>query len=278
MTEQAVTGRTRDVVIFLDRLILSFTRHWLLILSLILGVWVLLPWLAPVLMAAGWERGARLIYTFYSTQCHQLPQRSYFLFGPRLMVPLADINAAWPYTDYLRLRQFIGTPEMGYKVAWSDRMVSLYTPLFVGALLFALARQRLRKERPWRPLSVQWWLLALVPIFLDSVTHMIGEALHPIYGFRDSNAWLARLTGDAFAPTFYAGDAIGSFNWWMRLLTGLLAGFATVWLVYPHVAQALAEMRETLEARLERARARDASQRQAAGHSTLGERTKAEQR
>ena len=49
-----------------------------------------------------------------------------------------------------------------------------------------------------------------VPIFLDGFTHMISDAIHPIYGFRDSNAWLAALTHNAFAPTFYAGDALGA--------------------------------------------------------------------
>jgi uncharacterized membrane protein len=258
-TGSAITGRTRDVVIFIDRLVLGVSRHWLLVISLVLGLWVLLPWLAPVLMVAGWEDGARLIYSFYSPQCHQLPQRSYFLFGPRLMHSMADINAAWPYTSHLKLRQFIGTPEMGYKIAWSDRMVSLYTPLFIGALLFGLARWRSRSERPWKPLPTRWWLLALVPIFIDGFSHMISDAIHPVYGFRDSNAWLVRLTGEAFAPTFYAGDAIGSFNWWMRLFTGLLAGFATVWLVYPRVGEAFSEIRESLEVKLERAvRPRDA--------------------
>ncbi len=257
-TGKAVTGRTRDVVIFIDRLILGLSRRWLPITSLVLGLWVLLPWLAPVLMAAGLEGGAGLIYTFYGAQCHQLPQRSYFLFGPRLMYPMADINAAWPYTQHFQLRQFVGTPEMGYKVAWSDRMVSLYTPLFIGALLFALARWRSGIRAPvgvgstiWRPLSVRWWLLALVPILVDGITHMISDVIHLVYGFRDSNVWLARLTGEVFAPTFYAGDAIGSFNWWMRLFTGLLAGFATVWLVYPHLSGAFAKMQEALEIRLD---------------------------
>ncbi len=260
MTEEAVTGRTRDLALFVDRLALGLSRHWLLIAVLALGLWVLLPWLAPVLMAVGLERGARLIYAFYSLQCHQLPQRSYFLFGPRLMIPMADINAVWPYTDYLRLRQFIGTPEMGYKVAWSDRMVSFYTPLFIGGLLFALARRRSGTQprrrggaqQPWRPLPVRWWLLALVPIFVDGASHMISNAIHFGYGFRDSNAWLAALTNNAFAPTFYAGDAIGSFNWWMRLLTGLLAGLATVWLIYPRLGEAFAEMRQSLESRVNR--------------------------
>jgi len=36
---------------------------------------------------------ASLIYLFYSPQCHQLPQRSYFLFGDRLMVRCVTF---WP--------------------------------------------------------------------------------------------------------------------------------------------------------------------------------------
>ena len=256
MAETAVTGRTRDVVIFIDRLILGLSRHWLLIANLGFGVWVLLPWLAPLLMAAGLERGARPIYAAYSLQCHQLPQRSYFLFGPRPMVPLADINAAWPYTDYVRLRQFVGSPALGYKVAWSDRMVSLYTPLFFGGLLFALARwrsatrHRAGRFNGWQPLPVRWWLLALAPLFVDGVSHAINDATG--LGFRDTNAWLAALTGNILAPTFYAGDAVGSLNWWLRLLTGLLAGLATAWLIYPHLDDAFRDIRETLEVRLRR--------------------------
>ena len=48
-----VTGRTRDVVIGLDRLILSLARHWLLFINLALFTYVGLPVGAPVLMEAG---------------------------------------------------------------------------------------------------------------------------------------------------------------------------------------------------------------------------------
>ncbi len=219
-------------------------RHWLLLFNIVVGVWVLLPWLAPVLMAIGFEPGARLIYKVYTFFCHQLPQRSYFLFGPKLMVPLDEITAVWPYTDFFRLRQFIGAPEMGYKVAWSDRMVSFYTPLFLGGLLMAMTRW-LRQRRlglatvasGWKPLSIIWFILALTPIAIDGVTHTISDALSFGGGFRDTNLWLAELTNFAFAPTFYAGDALGSFNWWMRLLTGLLGGFAIIWFTLPYLEE-----------------------------------------
>lgn len=247
MAERTMTGRAGSAAAFADRLMLGLSRHWLLVAGLALGLWVLLPWLAPLLMVTGLEDGARLIYALYSVQCHQLPQRSYFLFGPRLMVSLTDVNAVWPYTDYLRLRQFTGAPEIGYKVAWSDRMVSFYTPLFIGALAFALARWRSAGQEPWRPLRIRWWLVALVPLAIDGLSHLVNDATG--LGFRDTNDWLAWLSGGAFATTFYAGDAIGSFNWWMRLLTGLLAGVATVWLIYPHLAEGFAGIQETLEAK-----------------------------
>jgi uncharacterized membrane protein len=257
MAQKAITGRTHDAVTFIDHLLLGLSRHWLLIINLILGLWVLLPWLAPALMATGLESGGRLIYKVYSTQCHQLPERSYFLFGPRLMYPLADINTVWPYTDHFRLRQFIGTPEMGYKVAWSDRMVALYTPLFIGGLLFALTRRRAEARGSgsatvWQPLPFRWFLVALGPMAVDGVTHMISDITNYNFGFRETNAWLAMLTGNIFAPTFYAGNAIGSFNWWMRLLTGLLAGFAIVWLIYPILEGGFTDMRRSQERKLRR--------------------------
>ena len=56
-------------------------------------------------------------------------------------------------------------------------------------------------------------------------------------GFRDTNQWLAILTNNSFPATFYAGDALGSFNSIMRFLSGLLAGLGLVWLAFPYVFQ-----------------------------------------
>ena len=54
-------------------------------------------------------------------------------------------------------------------------------------------------------------------------------------GFRDTNQWLALLTNHAFPATFYAGDALGSFDSIMRFITGLLAGLSIVWFAFPHL-------------------------------------------
>jgi hypothetical protein len=49
------------------------------------------------------------------------------------------------------------------------------------------------------------------------------------------NDWLAVLTSHAFPATFYAGDAFGSFNSWMRILSGLFFGIGLAWFIYPYL-------------------------------------------
>lgn len=227
-----------------DRLAYAFARHWLLFLSLVWGLYVGLPWLAPVFMKVGWASAGNAIYTFYSFQCHQLPERSYFLFGSKAMYSLEEIKAAWQNTNNpLILRRFIGNEAMGWKVAWSDRMVSLYTSILAGAILFALPRKRLP------PLPIWAFMLLLTPIAIDGGSHAISDVLGRGVGlgYRDTNAWLAALTGNALPATFYAGDAIGSFNWLMRLITGILMGLAVVWLLFPMLNEWAADARREIE-------------------------------
>ena len=204
-------------------------QHWLLALNVLMGVYVLTPFAAPILMKAGLPTAGRAIYAVYSTQCHQLPQRSFFLFGERLTYPLTAINAARGHDDVLTLREFIGNDWMGYKVAWSDRMISLYTSVWMGSLIYGLLRRRLR------PLPVWLTVALLVPIILDGGTHLIADLQGIGQGFRDTNAWLRALTGDVLPPSFYAGDGWGSFNSLMRLATGVLAGLALAWSITPRI-------------------------------------------
>ena len=243
----AVTGRTRDLVIWADKFILGFSRHWLLVITLLLGVWIGLPLLAPVLMQLGWSGAASLIYAVYAPQCHQLPQRSYFLFGQQPTYSLAEIQAAWKNTnDPMLLRQFVGNARMGWKVAWSDRMVSMYTSLFFFGLAWSALGRRVRR--------LPWWglLLLLAPMALDRTTHLLSDLAGIGQGFRDRNAWLATLAGQALPASFYAGDALGSFNSWMRIISGVLFGLGVVWFGFPYLAEGFDDIRAQLEPRLRR--------------------------
>lgn len=206
--------------------------HWFAAFLIIYGLWVWTPFLAPIFMRFGWDGAGRAIYFVYSFFCHQLPERSFFLFGQKTMYSLSEIQSAWQNTNNpMILRQFIGNQSMGWKVAWSDRMISFYTSVWLFAVLWVPFR---RKVKP-----LTWWgfLLLLLPIVVDGGTHLVSDFAGIGNGFRDTNAWLATLTRNSLPATFYAGDALGSFNSLMRLVTGLLAGFAIAWLVFPYVYQ-----------------------------------------
>jgi uncharacterized membrane protein len=219
-------------VLWAHRIASAFLHHWLALVLTALLVFGLGPFLAPVAMAAGWTAVGKALYAIYSPFCHQLPQRSWFLFGEQLTYTLDEIYQVYPYTDAWRLRQFYGTADMGWKVAWSDRMISFYTMTPIFGLLYAALRRRLR------PLSWQLLVLALMPLFLDGVSHVANDLFYGVAGggFRDTNSWLAFLTGDAW-PGFYAGDHVGTFNWWMRLVTGMLAAWGLAFWAFPWLDQ-----------------------------------------
>jgi len=209
-----------------------FSSHWFLSFLFAYGIWVFTPFLAPFLMQAGWTGTGNVIYFVYSFFCHQLPERSFFLFGQKTMYSLAEIQAAWQETvNPMLLRQFIGNETTGWKIAWSDRMIWFYTSIWLFALIWYPFRCKVK------PLF--WWgvLLLLLPMMVDGGTHAISDFAGIGQGFRDTNMWLATLTDHSLPGTFYAGDALGSFNSVMRFITGLLAGLGIVWIVFPYLYQ-----------------------------------------
>ena len=211
------------------------SEHWFGIFLLMYGLWVFTPFLAPVFMKIGWNGAGKVIYFIYSFFCHQLPERSFFWFGDKSMYSLREIQAAWQNTSNpMILRTFIGNETMGWKIAWSDRMISFYTSVWFFAVLWWPVRRKVK------PLS--WWVfvLFLLPIALDGGTHAISDLAGIGSGFRDTNKWLAVLTNFSLPMEFYVGDALRSFNSWMRLISGLLAGLGITWLVFPYIFQSQA--------------------------------------
>lgn len=205
-------------------------NHWFETFLITYGLWVFLPFFAPVFMKIGWSGMGKAIYFIYSFFCHQLPERSFFLFGQKTMYTLPEIQFAWQNTiNPMILRQFIGNENMGWKIAWSDRMISFYTSVW----LFAVAWSPFRKQI--KPLSWLGFALLLLPIALDGGTHMLSDLAGIGQGFRDTNQWLAALTNHSLPAVFYIGDALGSFNSWMRFTTGILAGLGIVWLAFPNL-------------------------------------------
>jgi uncharacterized membrane protein len=156
----AVSGRTRDLVVVIDKIIYHFAKHWVLVLGFFLGLYAFLPLLAPILMSSGITGPSNVIYSGYRFACHQLPSRSYFIFG--------------------------------HQMAFCHRDTAIYTSLFLAVIVFGLVGHRVK------PLSWKIYLLFIAPMALDGVTQLIGLRtsswqLRTITGvlFGVGSAWLA---------------------------------------------------------------------------------------
>ena len=235
-TRTQASPAIRGMVKQIDRAAIAFAQDWLKYFVIVYGIWVLAPFAAPVLMQVGATGPAQAVYNIYSLFCHQLPERSLFFFGPKPMYGLQEIGQVWSTANANVLRQFIGNGQMGWKMAWSDRMISTYGGVWLAGLLYAAWRPRAPR------LSLKAWvLIGVMPILLDGMTHMVNDALAGTtgMGFRDTNTWLQALTFNMLPSSFYVGDQLGSFNSWMRWLTGFLFSFTTVFALFPLIGSSL---------------------------------------
>lgn len=243
-----VVKRKKSGAVIANRWVYWLSRNWLIVFSLLWGLMIGLPWLAPVFMKLGWTGLAKIIYLIYTLECHQLPERSYFLFGQKMTYSLSEIQAAWqPTNNPLILRQFLGNQQMGWKVAWCERTTWWYGSIWATTLVYGYIRRHLS------PLTFRAFVLSALPMALDGGTHFISDLQGFGNGFRDNNDWLATITNHIFPGAFYAGDASGSFNLWMRLITGVIFGIGIVWFLFPHVEVAMNDLAQRIVLKFQKA-------------------------
>jgi hypothetical protein len=48
----------------------GLSGRWMAVFLVVYGIWIFLPWLAPVLMHAGLGGAGSVLYTIYSFFCH----------------------------------------------------------------------------------------------------------------------------------------------------------------------------------------------------------------
>jgi len=236
---KAVTGRQRDFVIAVDRVILIISRHWLLYLNLVVLLYVGVPFLAPIFMQMGAAGPAHAIYTFYSALCHQLGFRSFFLFGQMPTYPRAIFQQ---YTgidpnDLFAARAFIGNAQLGWKVAFCERDVAIYAAVLLGGIFYTLPGVRRRVgPMPW----LAYILIGVAPIALDGFSQLLSQ---------------------------YRNNLIPPFNLlpyrestsFLRVLTGGLFGISNAWLALPYLKVSMEEVRQELERKLGKAGPRPAA-------------------
>jgi uncharacterized membrane protein len=198
---------------FANWLVLGIARHWLALFNTAWGIYVIVPFLAPIFMHLGFTFPARIIYGVYSFACHQLPDHSYFLFGPNPAPLLPDLEALGmtPGLDLLGQRRFIGNAEAGYKVALCQRDIGIYSSVFLAGLAYSRLRGRIHSP------SLKVYALFVLPMAIDGLTQL--------FGFRES-------------------------TWFLRSITGAMFGAGSIWLAYPYVDEAMQDVIDSEEERM----------------------------
>ena len=225
-----------------DRIYFWLSKHYMVVINLLLALYVGLPFLAPVLAKNGAEAPARLIHTIYSPLCHQFAFRSFFLYGEQPFYPraAAGIEGYDTYgvvtgnseadTDEARwvAKRYIGSNptddhihyDVGYKVALCERDVAIYAAMLLFGLVFAACGRRIPGLH-W----AFWILIGIVPIGLDGFSQVLSQAdwafLNTILPYRESTPLL-------------------------RVATGALFGFTTAWFGIPPMEETMGETRQFL--------------------------------
>ncbi len=212
----------RGIVVLADRFVFWLSKHWLAVFNTLAFLYVGLPVLAPALMAIGVGGAARVIYLVYDPLCNQLPQRSWFLFGPQVSYTLPEL-VPW-IGDNPLASSFVGNAAVGYKMALCQRCMSIHGAIFIFGMLYALGRRYIRPLPIWA-----YIVFGLLPMAADGGFQFLSYAIPLI---------LPSLPIAPYETTPF-----------MRALTGVLFGLATVWLAYPYVQEAMDEFRESLRRR-----------------------------
>ncbi len=217
-----------------DRAMHWISRHYLAVVNLFMLLYFGLPILAPVLMKAGAQLPANVIYTIYKPLCHQFGFRSFFLFGEQAYYPLEEAGIGGVITfeqatgftgvrnpaglSRLQARQFIGNETVGYKMALCERDMAIYGAIFLFGIVYSLTNRRI-KPLHW----ILWILIGMVPIGLDGFSQLFSQM---------EWSWLASILPYRESTPF------------LRVLTGGLFGLATAWFAYPYMEESMSETRQ----------------------------------
>lgn len=171
---------------------MSFTKllnNPILVLAVIVWIYVLIPFLAPISYVKGNEFIGKGINDFYEFFCHQRVERSIFLFGTSSPIAFHSVGELKEFgylpsepeemykgilPDYYG-HDYVGDSEVGYKVPLCIRDLALYFSLAIMLTVLGILSKSSRLELlSWKHIYLLGVLLSL-PMVLDGIVQTILE-------------------------------------------------------------------------------------------------------
>jgi uncharacterized membrane protein len=169
-------------------------RHWLVGVNAAVALFIGGALAAPLLAALGLAPAADALYAAYHLTCHQWAFRSFFVFGTQVVYAPQQLLALG-----LDPFGFVGQPGLGWKIAFCERDLAIYTSVLIAGLMYA-------RNRALTAASAKVYAVLILPMAIDGFSQL--------FGWRES-------------------------TWELRTVTGALFGVASVWLLYPRFDAAL---------------------------------------
>jgi uncharacterized membrane protein len=110
-------------------------------------------------------------------------------------------------------------------MAWCERDASIYVAMIAALILFGLFRARVK------PLDWRVYLLFVLPMAIDGTWQLFTSPLYIL----------------SFLPLHESTPEL-------RLITGALFGFGSIWLVFPYIEQAMRDALRDAQKQFERAK------------------------
>lgn len=128
--------REERIIIAVDRAIYHIARRWMWVLNTVGAIFVMLPFIAPLLMAAGQRTLADVIYRPFSLICSQIPSHSFHI--------------------------------LGYQMADCERCMAIYSGLLLLSVVYSLSKRNIR------PATLTELVILSLPISIDGFTQLFG--------------------------------------------------------------------------------------------------------
>jgi uncharacterized membrane protein len=247
-----------------DRFTYWLGDHYMILFNLLAFLFVGISFLAPVMMQAGLEAPAKILYTAYRPMCHQFAFRSWFLFGDQPYYPreLAGVEGVMTYEELAALipdelitvdgkdafeaytfsrfperiippeapawelsaRNFIGVNNDVVNTGYKTALCERDVAMWGSFFMFGLLFAVFRKRIKPLPWYL-WLLLAIFPVGLDGGSQLLG------------------FLSDIFPGLVIIRESTPL----LRTLTGSMFGVFTGWFIYPQIETTMAGTRRFMK-------------------------------